>query len=111
MTDSNEQEQAEDIASDIDRLMSENEFWYLALKSVVATVIRTAGTDAAESLLEQAKEDAIQDFPLHTPEALVSEPCASYMLEDLRNLVKLWSYEKGSIVKHHRANPPEMSDG
>lgn len=102
-------DQAESIAADVERLMRENEFWYLALKSAVAMVIRTAGTDGAEAMLERVREEAVADFPMHLPEARVSEPAASYLLEDLRRLVKMWS-EHGSIVVAYQSVPQEVRD-
>lgn len=104
-------EQAEDIARDIEKLMRENEFWYLALKSAVAMVVRTAGTDGAEAMLERVREEAIAGYPPNMPEALVSEPAASFLLEGLRRLALLWS-EHGSIAAAYRAvGSPEVSDG
>lgn len=81
----------------IHQLEQKSEFWYLALKAAVGVVVRTAGTDAAEAMLESVREAALSDFPLDTGESRVSEQAATYLLDELRTFAGVWE-EHGSLI-------------
>lgn len=97
MGDASDARRLESAREEIEKLSRTNEFWYLALKSAVGAVVRSAGTDAAEELLETVRDQALGDFPLDTGDSRVSEAAAAFLLEELRTLASVWE-QHGSLI-------------
>lgn len=97
MGDASNERRLESASESIAELTRTTEYWYLVAKSAVGVVVRTAGTDAAEALLATVQEEAMGDFPLHAGESRVSEQAASYLLDNLRQLARVWE-KHGSLI-------------
>lgn len=112
MTEPSMQQQAEGIADDIERLMRENEYWYLVSRACVAFVVENLGMDTAGTLVEWVLERSLTGFD---PAALVTEVLSNRAATDLvdgwRERAKAWADEPstGEARRERLPGAPEAS--